>query len=240
MGGGGDDGGAAQRATDAETQKTAARNQVNYLFGSGNGINRANFADEGAYNDAVAAADAAGNPNKAARDTLYQGVRDNTFTAGKRGLDQTHEDAQRQNKFSLFAQGLNGGSEDINQNALLDRTYNNGLLSLGAKADSAEADFKGKDEATRLGLLQSIDAGTDQASAVSSAINQLQNNSASAAATANGTALGDLFAQSGALYTKSQAAQGVKDANTAWWNQYNSANNSKANATARTGLVTGT
>jgi hypothetical protein len=147
---------------------------------------------------------------------MYADVRNNTYTAGKRGLDETADVARRQNGFSLFAQGLNGGSEDINQNALMDRTYNKGLLDLGAKADSAESGLKSSDESTRLGLLQSIDNGMDQGSAISSSINQMKNASDKATADAQGTSLGDLFAQSGALYTKSQAAQGMQ----AGMNQY--------------------
>lgn len=174
--------------------------------------------------------------NKAARDTLYQTVRDNSYAAGKRGLDEQHEDAGRKLKFELFAKGLNGGSEDINQNALLGRTYSQGLMDLGAKADAAKASFRGNDETTRLGLLQSIDAGMDQGSALSSAIQQMQVNGDKATAEAQGTSLGDLFANTGLIYNKSQAAQG-KQAGTEWWNNYNPAG-SKASK-ASTGMITG-
>lgn len=174
--------------------------------------------------------------NKAARDTLYQTVRDNAYNAGKRGLDEQREDAGRKLKFELFAKGLNGGSEDINQNALLGRTYSQGLMDLGAKADAAKANFKGNDETTRLGLLQSIDAGMDQGSALSSAIQQMQVNGDRATAEAQGTTLGDLFANTGLIYNKSQAAQG-KQAGTEWWNNYNPSSN--RNSKASSGMITG-
>lgn len=174
--------------------------------------------------------------NKAARDTLYQTVRDNAYNAGKRGLDEQREDAGRKLKFELFAKGLNGGSEDINQNALLGRTYSQGLMDLGAKADAAKANFKGNDETTRLGLLQSIDAGMDQGSALSSAIQQMQVNGDRATAEAQGTNLGDLFANTGLIYNKSQAAQG-KQAGTEWWNNYNPSGN--RNSKASSGMITG-
>lgn len=165
-----------------------------------------------AYNGQAATARA----NLDARNKLYQGVRDDAFNAGKIGLDTTRDTAARNNSFALFGQGLNGGSEDIDENALLNRTYNQGVLNLGAKADAAESTLKSNDEQTRLGLLQSIDSGLDQGSALSSSINQLAANSDTAAANAQGTDLGDLFADTGLLYTKSKAGQGVADARSAF------------------------
>lgn len=197
------------------------------------------YFDEPAYEAALKAdADAAGaNANKAAREKLYSTVRDNAFNAGKTNLDEKYDTAKRNNSFALFAQGLNGGSEDIDQNALLKRTYDQGLLDLGAQADSAKADLRSKDETSRLNLLNAINAGTDQASALSSAAQQLANNYDSAAATAAGTTLGNLFDTSGALYTKSNAAAGKQAATTDWWNTYNPVTGSSKKSS--TGTITG-
>lgn len=203
-GGGGGDGGAQARQQATEDKKQAAREALNRQFGV--------FADDA--NDAEAAA------AKQARDSLYQTVRDDTYNAGKRGLDESRDQAARKTKFELFARGLAGGSEDINQNALLGRTYSQGLIDLGSKADQAKAQFRGDDEQARLALLQSIDAGMDQGSATSSAMNQMKINSDRAAASAQGTSLGDLFANAGLIYGQSQAAKGKADG-TAWWNNYN-------------------
>ena len=189
---------------------------------AGNGPGASVF-DEAGYN---AAMDAWNNrstdaeKNKAARDALYQGVRDNAFSAGKRSFDDMRDKAARDLKFSLFANGLNGGSVAIDENSLLGRTYDKGLLDLGAKADAAKTDFANSDEQTRLGLLQSIDAGMDQGSALSSALNQMKLNSDRAAASAQGTALDDLFANAGLLYTKTNAARGGNDAYGDFYNQY--------------------
>lgn len=163
--------------------------------------------------------------NKAAREALYGTVRNDAFAAGTRKLDESKNKAARDNKFALFAQGLNGGSEDIDQNALLDRTYNEGRLQLGAKADDAAASLRGNDEATRLGLLQSIDAGLDQGSALSSSLNSLRVNSDKATAGAQGTSLGDLFADAGLLYTKSKAGQGVADARSQFGSYFSNSGN---------------
>lgn len=228
-GGGGGDGGYQAKQDQIERDKQAAREQLNALFGVaptrsstpqqvnrgglsgliGNALEQANYQAP----ESSLASDAA--TNAAARDKLYGDIRTNAFTAGKRSFDERKTDAARNNKFALFAQGLAGGSEDIDQNALLQRTYDQGLLDLGAKADAAKADFKTNDEQTRLGLLQSIDAGMDQGSAVSSALTQLKNNSDSAAAAAQGTSVGDLFGDAGLLYTKSLAARGKQAAQAA-------------------------
>lgn len=183
---------------------------------SGDEANQSVYFDQAAYDAAIAAANAGASAtaqtNKTARDALYTDIRNNAYTAGKRGIDEQTADAKRSLRFELFAKGLNGGSTDIDQNARLQRTYDNGILNLGAKADAAAADVRANDESTRLGLLQSIDAGMDQGSAISSALNQLKNNSDSAAAAATQTSIDDLFGNAGLLYQNSQRAQGVADA----------------------------
>jgi hypothetical protein len=140
--------------------------------------------------------------NAAAREALYGKVRTDAFTAGRRGIDEGGADAARRLKFALFDSGLAGGSVDVDENALLKRTQDRGLLDLGARADAASADLRGSDEQTRLSLLQAIDAGTDQGSALSSALNQMRVNSDKAAAAAQGTSVGDLFANAGLLYDR--------------------------------------
>lgn len=239
-GGGGDNGFAAQQASD-DAKKQRARDALNASFGvagSGAGApNRDSF-----WTNAAGGYDNEGNPttrpqfdqsgwdaaqaawgaeqqrtdsNRVARDQLYSTVRTNAFDAGKRSLDEQKTQAGRDLKFELFAKGLNGGSVDIDQNAMLGRTYDDGVLQLGAKADGVAADMRSSDEQTRLGLLQSIDAGMDQGSAASSAINQMRVNADKAASSAQGTAVGDLFAGGGAIYNQSvqrrQRQQGQQD-----------------------------
>lgn len=189
MGGGGD-GGYQQRQDAIDREKSAARQKLNALFG---------VSDSG---DPTAA------ENKAALESLYGKVRNDAYTAGKTRLDEQKGTAQRNLKFELFARGLNGGSEDVNQNATLGRTYTQGLTDLGAKADDSAAQLRSSDEAARLGLLQSIDNGMDQQSAVSSAIGQMKNSADRAAASATGTSLGDLFANIGLVYQDAQYAKG--------------------------------
>lgn len=238
MGGGGD-GGYSEQQAKTEAQKQKARDALNLIFGveptGGTAPARSDFTtgaysrfigdgqsetspgvfDQAGYDKALTDWNGRGSEaakNKAARDALYGTIRQNAFDTGKRGFDENKDKAARDLKFTLFAQGLNGGSVDVDQNALLGRTYDKGLLDLGAKADAAKTDFANSDEQTRLGLLQSIDAGMDQGSALSSALNQAKINSDRAAASAQGTSVGDLFADAGLLYTKSNAARGRADA----------------------------
>lgn len=179
------------------------------LFGGGTKYH--NATDQAAYAAAKAEYDkevADAEANKTARQSLYDTVRTDAFNAGKTGLDDTKTTAARNNKFALFAQGLNGGSADIDENALLGRTYDQGLLDLGAKADLAKSTLQGNDETTRLGLLQSVDNGMNTSDALQSALTQMKTGADSAEAQAQGTNLGDLFANAGLLYTKSNAARG--------------------------------
>jgi hypothetical protein len=221
-GGGGDDYGAQQNVI--ETRKKDARNHLNLSFG---------VSDPTWLQDDIDSAA----KNKAARDALYGTVRKNAFDAGKRSLDESRDNAARDQKFALFAQGLNGGSVDIDQGATLGRTYDKGLLDLGSKADAARTELETNDENTRLGLLQSIDAGMDQGSALSSALNQMKTNSDRAGAEAQGTTLGDLFAGSGLLYTKSNLARGKQDAGDWFASNYGGARPKNAGSN---GIVTQT
>lgn len=231
-GGGGGDGGYQARLDEQERRKAAARAALNVNFGIA--PEGATGADQSPAASGLLgkAADLVGDvyapqrdaelssqaqqaaANKAALDALYSGVRTNAYNAGKTRLDEQKSKAGRDLKFELFARGLNGGSVDVDQNALLGRTYTQGLTDLGAKADAAATGLRSNDEQTRLGLLQSIDNGMDQSSAISSALAQLKNNSDKAAAEATGTSLGNLFADSGLLYEQERRAQGVSRAMT--------------------------
>jgi hypothetical protein len=240
MGGGGD-GGYAARQEEQERQKQQARNALNVNFGVAPGpssIRREDFMtpgfsgasdsgqidspgtfDQAGYDAAVAAAAAQAadaERNKGSLDALYQGARDNAFTAGARRLDDDYSRNSRDLRFELLARGLGGGSVDADQNATLSRIYGEGRTDLGARADATATGLRTSDEATRLGLLQSIDAGMDQGSAVSSALAQMKNNSDRATAEAQGVTLGNIFDSAGLLYSRDRRAQGERRAASDW------------------------
>ena len=223
MGGGGGDGGYQARQDAIDRDKAAARQRLNLLFGvaptSSATTSGGAALVPGAVVDALTGGGVSGSgdaaeaaKNKAALDTLYSKVRSDAYAAGKTRLDEQRGTAGRNLKFELFARGLNGGSEDVNQNALLGRTYTQGITDLGAKADDVATQLKSDDEATRLGLLQSIDNGMDQQSAISSAIGQMKNSADRAASAATSTNLGDAFANAGLLYQDAQYAKGKASA----------------------------
>lgn len=195
-GGGGGGGDSRRQQAELEAKKAAGRSALNQAFGIGD--------------------DPTAQANKSARDELYSTVRQNAFDAGKRRLDESQGDAKRNLKFELFAKGLGGGSVDVDQNALLDRTYNQGIIDLGAKADTVRNTLKSGDESTRLNLLQSIDAGMDQGSALSSAIAQMKNASDTAAAEATGATVGDIFSNAGLLYQDSVRRKNQQAARDEW------------------------
>ncbi len=237
MGGGGD-GGYAERQAAQERQKQQARNSLNVLFGVAptgdagrpdpaqftrpgtggrNDDGTLSFTspvlDQAAYDAALAEYDAMAEKaaaNRQALDGIYSGVRQNAFDAGRRRLDEQRQNAGRDLKFELFARGLNGGSVDVDQNALVGRVYGQGLTDLGAKADATRTQLRTGDEQTRVSLLQSIDNGMDQGSAISSALTQMRNNADRAASEATGTTLGDLFADAGLLYQQGRRSRGER------------------------------
>ncbi len=229
MGGGGGDGGYGERQDAENARKARARAAINVMFGVApteqfeavprEGFWRtapdgSAFFDQAAYDAAVAASpasqDMAGRAasNRAALDALYGKVREDAFAAGNRKLAEQRDEAERANRFELFARGLDGGSVDIDTNARLARRAQESALDLGAKADSARTQFRTNDENTRLTLLQAIESGMDEGSAVSSALTQMRNNADRAAAEAQGLSLGNLFADAGLLYEQGRRARG--------------------------------
>lgn len=246
MGGGGDGGfGARQDAQDAA--KAEARRRLNILFGSytPSTVSRDSFVQAGGrqivgeseagpiYADAPGGFDQAGfdaataeeaarqgeaDKNRADMDALFAQTRTNAFDAGKRRLDEQRGQAARDLKFELFARGLNGGSVDVDQSALLGRTFAQGITDLGGKADAVSTQLRGDNEAARLQLLQSIDSGMDAGSAVSSALGQMRANADRAASEAIGTSVGDLFSTGGLIFNQNRVAQGRQNAGN-WWAQ---------------------
>jgi hypothetical protein len=183
-----------------------------YSEGAGDVYTPSSEFDQAGYDAAVSSGNSTlgtdATKNKADLESLYSTTRDNAFTAGKRRIDEQKSDAGRNLKFELFSRGQNGGSTDIDQNALLGRTYSQGITDLGARADSVATGLRSDNERARLGLLQSIDNGMDSSSAVSSALGQMKVASDQAAADATGTAIGDLFGGTGLIYQQARTSQG--------------------------------
>lgn len=265
MGGGGD-GGYSARQDEQERRKQEARDALNVRFGvqpSAATVNRNDFITPGTYDPGSdvagsgsatsapgfdqagyeaalaraeqARAEAAANQSQLA--DLYSGVRQSAFDVGRRRLDDENTARSRDLRFELLARGLGGGSVDVDQNALLGRIYGEGLADIGAKADSTATALRTSDETTRLGLLQSIDAGMDQGSAMSSALAQMKNNADRASAAAQGVTFGDIFDNVGLLYGRDRRAQGQRRA-AEDWNIFSSRPSRASTSGSPTGIAT--
>lgn len=264
MGGGGGDGGYTDRQNKIDADKKAARSALNALFGvytdpgtvdrsaferitygagpldeSGNASGSTTTFDQAGYDAAVAAA-TQGRQDEAAKakaelEALYGASRTNAYTAGKTRIDEQKGQADRNLKFELFARGQNGGSGEIDQKALLGREYTQGITDLGAKADDVANSLRDSNEQTRLQLLQSIDSGMDQSSALSSALGQMKVNSDKAASAATSTALDDLFTSGALIYNQNRVSQGKQNAAN-WW--ASNSPTSSGSRSSRSGILT--
>jgi len=226
-GGGGGDGGYAAQQAAQESRKQAARDAVNRIFGVGQATQRTPIYGEpvmqevGAegggtvmipgdrpiigYNEtqdaelAKAAAD---------RQAGYDRVKSATYDLNKNKLDTDRTNAARELKFALLRTGNSGGGLDIDQNNLLQRKTDEGIIQSTNSADAAALQAKTGDERSRLDLLSRIDAGMDQGSAIQGAQNQLQSSSDAALAQAKGNVIGNVFQNAGLLYDSAAGGQG--------------------------------
>ncbi len=209
----GGDGGYSRRQEEDEQRKAEARAKINEIFGVSAGARPVAYDGEGQPIDTGADPAIA---NREGLAKLYSKVRTDAFTGMRRQLDEQKTDRSRNLKFELFARGLRGGSADIDQNANLNRAYVDGVAQLGARADGIATDLRTSDEKTRLGLLSGIDSGMDQGSALSSAVQQMRDNSDRAYAQAQGSAIGDMLGSAGQAYAADKRATGQQRARQ-WW-----------------------
>ncbi|MCC6530916.1 MAG: hypothetical protein IT531_00065 [Burkholderiales bacterium] len=241
-GGGGGDGGYAARQQQIEDSKAQARAAVNRLFGVSSGIEEPIYGAPAMQSQRVDYTDDEGQPqwytinstgrsqigtkllpdteaeaNLAGRDSAYGRVRDSIFDYHKQRIDDDAEVAVRKLKFALLRSGNAGGGLDIDQNALLGRTYDKGVLEATNQADAASNQARASDDAARLDLLSRIDAGMDQTSAIQGAANQLRASGEAAIANARGQALGNVFDNAGLLYQAQQIGTGKDDAARQWY-----------------------
>lgn len=220
-GGGGGDGGYAASQAAQESRKQAARDAVNRIFGVGSssparrepiyGTPTVTEGVDTVGNITYTMGDApitgyrdvpAGDASEAmkARQAGYDRVRSATFDLNKQKLDQDRTDASRMLRFALLRSGNSGGGLDIDQNNLLQRKMDQGIIDVTNMADAAALNARTSDEKARLDLLSRIDAGMDQGSAVQGAQSQLQTSADNALAQAKGSIIGNAFADAGLMY----------------------------------------
>lgn len=153
-----------------ENQKTAARTQLNKVFG---------------YGDPTA---------MASRDRLYGTYTGAARDLNKKYLDEERKDAAEALSIQLARQGLGGSSTDIEQNSKINRAYNEGLVDIGNRTDEMQRSLKAQDEAARLQLLASIDQGMDSGTSLNLAHGKLNEGINSAISQSRGRFVGNQFA----------------------------------------------
>lgn len=220
-GGGGQDNSAQQHQEAIEQEKARARAEINQLFGIGGTVRPAKTpATGGSIADMMSSVAGTEEPyapdvtsdNATARQASYDKVRGDVLAYEKNQLDEDKTPAERNLKFALLRSGNSGGGLDIDQNTLLDKTYDNGLLKATNDADAASLSAKSSDEQARLNILSGINAGMDQSSAIAGANAALANSSAQATAAAKGQTFGNAFDNAGLLYQIGNSNAGSGDA----------------------------
>ena len=143
---------------------------------------------------------------KLAREAQYKDTADSIYQYNMNDLNQTAAREGRNLKFQLATQGLSGGSEDVNQNSRFQQLFDAGKLQARNKGDSTASQLAAADEQTRLGLINSINAGTDATSAIAGANAALTNNINTARSDGLGTTLGNVFSDGSLLSAATNAS----------------------------------
>lgn len=110
------------------------------------------------------------------RNMQYQDHRANVFDLNKTALDKSYEDAQRQLMFGLARNHLNNSSIEVDKRKSQLEDYNDNIQRANDLADNAQNNLKRSDELTRQNLVNSVQTGLDQTSAVGQALGNMKLN----------------------------------------------------------------
>ena len=187
-GGGGGDGGAADRESQRQARIAAGTNAVNSIFGVGGG-------------------EAA-----AQRQQMYDGLKNDTrqFYSGQ--LEEDKAAAQRALDFQKARQGIMGSSQANDMDSEFQRQYDKGLLDVANRADNAATQFRTSDEQARLNLISKVVAGLDQGSAAQNAAATLQTNQNAAKEAYQSQRMGNVFGDLLKTYNQGQYMAGTNAA----------------------------
>jgi len=247
IGGGGGDGGMAQRAEqralDEQKRVRDAISKVNVMFGvappadssassavggirSGGGILGNLMNAQGQYDaaDVRAAQEASGlaaqaAANKAARDRIYSGLETSVRDLSMGNLNTEFSTAGREVNFDAARRGLYGGSAYADQLGLLADKRNQGLLKITDAATGAANEARAADDRTRLGLARDITSGLDESTALASAANQMDSNVTAARTAATAASLSGFFDSVLSNLNRNAQQQGLTSA----WQKYGGA-----------------
>jgi hypothetical protein len=114
--------------------------------------------------------------------------------------------ADRQLKFSLARGGLTGGSAAADTGTELGEEFQRGILKGERLSQSALADLKSADEASRARLVSLAQGGASVTSSATSAARALRSNIAGAKSSSGIESLGDIFGSVRDLFAQQQEA----------------------------------
>ena len=156
---------------------------------------------------------------------LYDTVSNDTYNFHKQRLDDGRDLAERSLRFQLARQGQFGGSLDVDQNGELAKGYNNGLVDARNLADAARNEALARDDQTRIDLINRINAGMDEGSAIASAGSQMQSNINQARDNALSQSLGDAFGNIALLKKQWDYQQGMNQVQSQYPNYFKQTGN---------------
>lgn len=219
----------AQKALGLGTNKTLA-NLANPLYAYGVAAPRdASAATAAAAQDAEKARQAQitaamdkvdsifGSPDRTAQ---YGKYKTDTFNVLKDSLDQNQQNASRKLNFGLIRTGNLGGSEDITQHGLLQQDYSKGLLDASNKAQGAEAQLEGQDQALKSNIDNLILNGMSATQATQQAMAGLQSNIQSAQETVAPATFDSVFGDLASAYLDDAANKGAAAGNSSGLGSY--------------------
>jgi hypothetical protein len=110
------------------------------------------------------------------KNNQYASHRQNIYDLNKTSLDKSYGDAQRNLAFALARNHLGNSSISADKKSDLLTNYNDNIQKTNDMADSGMNSLKTSDERTRQNLVNSVQTGLDQSSAVNQALSNMQLN----------------------------------------------------------------
>lgn len=150
--------------------------------------------------------------NKTSRENFYTKIGEDLKTLNMKKASEQKEIADRETEFQLARQGLDFGSVDVDQKALLKRKYDEGLREASLGADQVVSKARTNDEGSRMSAIDRIVNGMDATSAMGTATQSLETNRRNSAIDAALGTTGDIFDNAGLIYQTDRSLKRQKAA----------------------------
>lgn len=154
------------------------------------------------------------------RQSMYDGLRDDTRKFYASQLEDDKASAQRELGFQKARQGIIGSSQANDIDTNFQKSYDRGLLDVANRAGNAETQFRTSDETSRLNLISKVVAGLDQGTAAQNAASTLQTNQNAAKEAYQSQRMSNVFGDLLNTYNQGQYLAGTNQAKQQGQNQY--------------------